>query len=131
MKRATFCLDMVTDDDGRCLTFDGWTDGETWNGYACPKFEKAAMDALVSAHHSVEAWNAQYDETSDTYIFDTDGVGDSPDDGNTFLYDTSKEAPDGVEFIVGFDKDGVHVYEPQGWTWEEHTPTHNEELAHA
>ena len=36
---------------------DGWTHGDTWRGYPCPLFDRAAVDRIMAAYRAYsEAW---------------------------------------------------------------------------
>lgn len=39
--------------------FEGWTEGDIWNGWATPMFEKQAADQLVAA--TLRIWNSWVD----------------------------------------------------------------------
>lgn len=71
---------------------------DTWNGWACPYFEKAEAERM-------NEWLPEFD----------DGLDYSPDtDAFTTRYD-----PDAIETFAGTDIDGMHLY-PIGngsWTW--------------
>lgn len=45
--RARFYLG--EDPEAPLLTIDGWTTGETWNGFACPLIRHADMPRLAAA----------------------------------------------------------------------------------
>lgn len=108
--------------DGLDGTYEGYTYGDTWNGWATPMFEKPVMDDIMAEFKSQGTegpWEMVYVESTDTYVYDFDGRGESPDDGDTFVYDTTAPEPDGVDFIKGFNLDGRHLYEFSGWTWQD------------
>ena len=67
--------------DDRDETFEGYTAGHTWNGWACPYFTAAVAQQLVDLWTKAESatLHASYDAISDTYSFlDEDGM-DEPD----------------------------------------------------
>ncbi|MDI9590835.1 MAG: hypothetical protein QM302_07360 [Acidobacteriota bacterium] len=72
---------------------------DTWNGWACPYFEKAETERMND-------WLPDLDDGLD-YSADKDAF-------TTRYYD-----PDAVETFMGTDIDGMHLY-PIGygsWTW--------------
>jgi hypothetical protein len=48
--------------------FDGFTLGETWNGWACPYFTLEQAHRVVEAHRA-QGGKAWYDETQDLFVF--------------------------------------------------------------
>ena len=71
---------------------------ETWNGWACPYFEKPEVKRISAWLPEFED-SLVYDETTDTF--------------------TTTYACDAPEFFIGTDIDGMHLY-PIGngsWTW--------------
>ena len=71
---------------------------ETWNGWACPYFEKLGVDRMF-------AWLPEFDDAL---------VYDKATDTFTTTYN-----PDASESFTGTDVDGMHLY-PIGngsWTW--------------
>lgn len=52
------------------LTSVGWTAGERWNGWACPRFEKEEADKVMKDYNTDgQEPKAYYDEEKDTYFF--------------------------------------------------------------
>ena len=71
---------------------------DTWNGWACPYFEKAEAERM-------NEWLPELDDGLD-YSADTDAF-------------TTRYDPDAIETFTGTDIDGMHLY-PIGygsWTW--------------
>lgn len=71
---------------------------DTWNGWACPYFDKTKVKRMV-------AWLSEFDDGL---------VYDETTDAFTTTYD-----PDAPESFMGTDIDGMHLY-PIGngsWTW--------------
>jgi len=70
LRPATFSIEVLGD-----RSFDGYTLGETWNGWACPYFIFDQAQQLVRAYkeNGVKAW---YDETSDVFSFEVDAGDD-------------------------------------------------------
>jgi hypothetical protein len=44
MSKAKFAIDSIPD-----VVFQGYTNGDTWNGWACPYFEKAEAERVLRA----------------------------------------------------------------------------------
>jgi hypothetical protein len=63
MRTAKFSIDVYGDQ-----VFDGYTQGETWNGWACPFFTFEQAQRIVQAHKGFElaAW---YDKEQDSFAF--------------------------------------------------------------
>ena len=71
---------------------------DTWNGWACPYFEKPEVERMAAWLHDFDD-SLVFDETADTF---------------TTTYD-----PDAPESFAGIDIDGMHLY-PIGngsWIW--------------
>ena len=71
---------------------------DTWNGWACPYFEKPEVERM-------SAWLSEFDDSL---------VYDEATDTFTTTYD-----PDAPESFIGTDIDGMHLY-PIGngsWMW--------------
>ena len=93
------------------LTIRGWTDGETWNGWACPWFDRESGEALCR-------WlDRTREEFPDSFALDEPEI----------AWDASRQAfvsmagvtvvwVSPVRTLVG----GALVYQVMdGWTWEE------------
>lgn len=44
MNKTTFVIDSIPD-----AIFTGFTDGDDWNGWACPYFEKSEAECVLKA----------------------------------------------------------------------------------
>jgi hypothetical protein len=75
MREAKFSIDLLGDQ-----LFDGYTKGETWNGWACPYFNFEQGQQIVAATNRAAAeWlkrdqefntlHGQYDSKLDAFIF--------------------------------------------------------------
>lgn len=54
--------------DGSDALFVGWTAGERWNGWACPRFTKEEADKVMEDFNlSLHGPYIRYDEGTDTY----------------------------------------------------------------
>jgi hypothetical protein len=63
MRKAKFSIDLI---DG--FTFDGYTQGEEWNGFACPYFNFEQAVYLKDVFSKVGV-NASYNQNKDLFIF--------------------------------------------------------------
>lgn len=60
--KAYFTIDSIPD-----RTFEGYTDGDDWNGWACPYFEyHVAEDILRNSELNDFVW--AYDPTADAFV---------------------------------------------------------------
>jgi hypothetical protein len=88
-------------------TFEGFTNGDDWNGWDCPSFTK------MEGQRFVEAWNSQLQgqETSERGQARYDGT------NNRFEFVLSEE----VETFNAELINGVELYAigAHGWCWEE------------
>lgn len=85
----------------------GWTRGENWNGWECPRFELAeAMKVAAENDGQDGMFLIRYDEPSDTFIV--------MDENNEDMVDTYKgeplETPEGIKT--------VYAIGAWAWTWE-------------
>ena len=107
MKMTRFSLEPL---EGQ--SFEGFTSGHSWNGWACPLFSKAEADRVVRAWNAL-GYKADYDPATDRFRFaPIDKFGDS----NPDLSDEEMAEHFGPVVI-----DGMTLY-PVGagaWIWEE------------
>lgn len=52
----------------------GYTNGERWNGFACPFFERAEAEQIAAAMERQQPGSARYEVDTDTFI-----IGDTGD----------------------------------------------------
>src|SRR4051812_15292530 len=118
LTKGLFSMDAYDD-----AVFEGWTRGDTWNGWQCPMFERPAAGPIVEATlrmwgdlaHDADAVEqralvaAWHDEANDTYYFRED----------------PETNPDDVIVCRGYDVVGpegqtLHLYNigTHGWCWE-------------
>lgn len=74
MREAVFSIETIGD-----VQFSGYTDGHTWNGWACPFFPFEQAQRLVAAWIK-NGWTAGYDIKQDAFLFalaDSDAEQDS------------------------------------------------------
>lgn len=71
LRRAAFVLGVLP---GR---YDGWTRGETWNGFACPLFDEATTRSVVRDLNASGDGRASLDEgTGVVSVLDDDYPGE-------------------------------------------------------
>lgn len=63
IREAKFEIDTLGDE-----VFDGYTSGESWNGWACPLFTFDQAERIVEAFRA-RGWDASYDESTDQFVF--------------------------------------------------------------
>lgn len=61
-RRADFSIETLGN-----VSFQGFTRGETWNGWQCPYFTRETAEQILKASER-NGYRWQYDETSDTYL---------------------------------------------------------------
>ena len=98
MRKTRFAI------DGYEGTFEGYTNGRIWNGFACPCFTKEVGMEICRANNEVNdaTYHMWYDEKTDSFI----------------RLDDMFEP----EVFTGVDVDGMHLY-PIGyacWIWDEY-----------
>lgn len=94
MKEAHFVIDTYPTE-----VFNGYTNDEDWNGWACPYFEFEIGQKIVAAHTS-QGQKAWFDEGNDSFVF---------------------EIQDEKEIYPAVKENGKKIY-PIGngsWIWEE------------
>src|SRR5205823_5399404 len=96
----------TTDDT---VSFEGWTDGSLWNGWACPAFEKQEADRLAAHLRSLGAI-AEFDPAKDTFMvreFDGTDVYD-PEEYQGFDIGTPEGTKLDYEELARFINGGNH-----------------------
>ncbi len=73
LEKAVFVLDAFEGEE-----FEGYTQGETWNGFECPYFLFESAQRLMSAL-SAEGQTAFYDEKTDEFVCAEEDYEDAPD----------------------------------------------------
>ena len=74
MRPAKFTIEVYPEQ-----TFDGFSRGEDWNGWACPYFDFEQAKKVMEAHRQ-RGWKAWYDELDDQFVFDFSHDGDGEPD---------------------------------------------------
>lgn len=98
MKKSLFTI------DGFEAIFEGYTQGQHWNGWACPYFTKEMADEIIRINNKTSdvAFHFGYNEDTDTFYRFSDPI-------------------DHFEEFTGIDIDGLHLY-PIGnmsWVWDD------------
>ena len=99
MRKTKFAIDFF---DGQM--FEGYTQGENWNGFACPYFTYEQAQVLLNAWQA-KGWNARYDAKEDRFTFGVNTGGGEQE------YDS----------FSAIELQGMKLY-PVGafyWIWEE------------
>ena len=98
MQPAKFTIDVYEEQ-----SFEGFSRGEDWNGWACPYFTFEQAQQIMEAHRQ-RGWKAEYNESEDKFVFNFSH------DGN-----------DGTDAFSAELIEGKKLY-PIGafcWIWEE------------
>lgn len=110
LRKARVVLDALLDEHGG-PSFEAWLrEGESWNGWACPHFERGEADRVLATELAA-GYVGSYDAERDAYVFPY-GF-DDPD------YDPTDPAWQGEEPLVfpGQQLEGHTVYPIGAWTW--------------
>lgn len=97
MKKSLFTI------DGFEGIFEGYTQGQYWNGWACPYFTKEVAETIMNANNKCADVDFRMSYNADTDTFSRP-------------YDEEE-----VEEFKGIDIDGLHLY-PIGtmcWIWDD------------
>lgn len=102
MRQSTFMLDALGE-----RAFEGFTVGDSWNGWATPLFTFEQAQRIVAAWQE-QGWEARYDEAKDAFVF-------------SINQDFETGQSDKFEEFAPVERDGRKLY-PVGafaWTWED------------
>ena len=89
-------------------SFEGYTRGDLWNGFACPRFTKEEGLKIVQ-HFNTEDYPARFNEEKDQFEFTMD---DYKDEGSLDV-----TTPVNIEFEGNELK--VYPIGAWGWIWDE------------
>lgn len=120
-------------DDEDAPVFDGFTAGQTWNGWACPMFEKAEADRLIAYINAEAAFFGRRadDDPNPNFTYDPDL--DAYIEHDVSYFEETKEHPfefNGQKMPVGVtqvypgnDFHGRRVYDigAGSWCWNDVT----------
>lgn len=100
--RGRFSLDALGNAE-----FEGFTDGQTWNGWACPYFTyDMALNVLRASTANGYTW--RYDEESHSFLVWHD---DDPENFEPDKFEESSILVDGADTIV-------YAVGAFSWAWE-------------
>lgn len=103
LRKAAFVIDSIPD-----AIFAGYTDDDTWNGWACPYFEKSEAERVLQAskaNHYV--WS--YDAEQDAFIVRSE---DDPEDYEPEVFQAVNRNVEGSGETKVY---GIGAY---SWIWE-------------
>lgn len=86
------------------VTFMGYTKGETWNGWACPRFSKKEADRVLDS-----MGDGEYCELDDTFTFKIDGS-TNPEEWHVHK---------GEDILVYGETVHVYAIGSGSWIWDE------------
>ena len=93
--------------------FDGYTQGRTWNGWACPYFTRAVGEQIVAHWNGTDepTLHAHYDAATDTFVFADDAS--APGEPETFP---------GEAHLVDGHPVTLYAIGNGAWIWDEEHP---------
>lgn len=100
--QARFSLEMFGNND-----FEGFTDGDSWNGWACPYFSSETAEAVLKASER-NGYRWQYDNESRSFL-----VRHSDD-----LQDYESERFSAMNILVNGSEHVVYAIGAYSWAWE-------------
>jgi hypothetical protein len=100
---AEFVVDCIEE------KFMGWSNGITWNGYACPMFEPEVADQIIAALVN-SGTSAKFSKSADSIIITEAEFPDEPLEFKCQRIETHK----GVISAVALGE--------FTWTWQQHEP---------
>lgn len=98
---ARFCMDAIEGE------FRGYTNGDSWNGWACPYFVRSVAEQVLIASE-LNGYRWTYDAARD--VFSVRNEEDSAD------YETEEFA--GLDITVGEQAMRVYAIGAYSWIWE-------------
>lgn len=107
---ATFQIDCY----GPTKIFKGVTAGESWNGFACPRFTRAVAIQIMEAHRAMTTErHAWYDATRDAFCFVQEDIPAAEIDQD--------HPPVETDVFEGFNwlDERLYAVGAWGWTWSE------------
>jgi hypothetical protein len=102
--KKSFVMDALTP-EGFIGPFEGWTDGEFWNGWAMPFYDRDTASEVAKAV-SLTGRKGSYDADRDAFDFQDPN---NPDDVETFV---------GMEIETGSGSHHVYPIGSGSWIWE-------------
>ena len=89
--------------DDSTARYPGYTRGERWNGWACPRFTKE-VGLQIAKDTGIEDYYLIFDEENDRFVYHD--CNDEPNEHETF---------EGTDIVV--DTEIIHVYPIGAWSW--------------
>lgn len=89
--------------DDSTVRYPGYTRGERWNGWACPRFTKE-VGLQIAKDTGIEDYYLVFDEENDRFVYHD--CNDEPNEHETF---------EGTDIVV--DTEIIHVYPIGAWSW--------------
>ena len=103
LRKAVFAIDSISG-----ATFEGYTDGDSWNGWACPYFEKPEAEHVLKASEANNyIWS--YDSEQDAFIVRSK---DDPEEYEPEVFEAVQRNVEGGEEVKVY---GIGAY---SWIWE-------------
>ena len=110
--------------------FEGYTEGDRWNGWACPYFTKEVGMEILEKNFNSEYYYGFYNEEHDAFIFNMEDdvkytIEDLKED-----FDLCKELCEKYGYVdifegqdIMYNGNPIHVYPigAYGWIWDEDT----------
>lgn len=97
--KADFVMDSLPG-----AVFTGYTDGDEWNGWACPYFERAQAEQVLRASEA-NGFRWRYESERDAYVVDSD----RSDTSEVFV---------GTDIQVNGNSIRVYPVGAYSWIWE-------------
>jgi len=103
LRNATFVIESIPEE-----TFQGYTDNDTWNGWACPYFKKSEAERVLRASEANRyIWS--YDTQQDAFVVRSE---DDPEDYEPEEFKAVKRTLEGGGEVTVY---GIGAY---SWIWE-------------
>lgn len=104
--KTTFVIDSLPSE-----SFEGYSNGDNWNGWACPFFDRATAERVLQASEQ-NNYTWQYDTEADAFIVRST---DDPEDNEPEVFGATKVQVDETKLTLY----GIGAY---SWIWEEGQP---------
>jgi hypothetical protein len=101
--KSTFCIDSINE-----RVFEGYSQGDNWNGWVCPYFEHSVAEQILLACEK-NNYNWTYDLESDAFLVKGK---DEPRDCAPEMFTSINIYINNKEFVVY----GIGAF---SWIWEE------------
>lgn len=101
-KQTNFSNEMLGD-----IPFEGFTDGETWNGWACPYFTYDIAEGILKASES-NGYRWNFDTKADAFFV-------------RHIEDSEDSSPDqfkGIQVVAADQAVVLYAVGAYSWSWE-------------